>query len=397
MPIEEGEIEVLFRSAESEARVERKESIADPDRICQAICAFSNDLPGSGATGVIFVGQRDDLSCAGLTVDTRLLETIGGWRATGKFQPFPIMSVRAQSIMGCTVAVIAVEPSENTPVRYDGRVWIRVGPRRALASPEEERRLTEKRRAQNIPPDARGVSGASPDDLDLARFTLEYLPAALPAEVLAENGREPTQQMRALRLLDGQDRPTMTGILVLGNATQRFFPGAWVSMLRIDGELLTDPIIDQHELTGTVPTQIRQMEELATLWIQTSAQIAGPNRREQADYPIEALRQLFRNALLHRNYEGTNAPVRVTWYNDRVEILSPGGLFGQVTPEAFNTPGVTDYRNPTLAEALHSLGFVERFGVGLQIVARELRRNGNPPAEYRLLPNFVLAVARKRP
>ena len=73
---------------------------------------------------------------------------------------------------------------------------------------------------------------------------------------------------------------------------------------------------------------------------------------------------------MHRTYEGTNSPVRVTWYDDRVEILSPGGAFGQVTPETFGRPGITDYRNPTLAEAMKSLGFAERFGIGLQIVRR---------------------------
>src|SRR5258708_5960039 len=173
MPIEDAEIERLFGLKESEDRIERKESIADPDRICQAICAFSNDLPGTRSAGVIFIGQRDDLTCAGLAVDTRLLETIGGWRATGKFQPLPVMSVRSQTIRGCTVAVILVEPSDNTPVRFDGRVWIRVGPRRAVASPEEERRLTEKRRTQSLPPDARGALGASVTDLDITRFELE--------------------------------------------------------------------------------------------------------------------------------------------------------------------------------------------------------------------------------
>jgi ATP-dependent DNA helicase RecG len=393
----DAELEELFLAPESEDRVERKETIADPDRICQAICAFANDLPNSGKPGAVFVGQRDDRSCAGLTIDERLLETIGGWRSTGKFQPFPLMSVVRRTIAGCELAVVVVTPSDNTPVRYDGRVRIRVGPRRATASPEEERRLTEKRRASALPPDAKGVPGAAASDLDLTRFQLEFLPAAVPGDVLDENQRSQTDQLRALRLLDAQCTPTMTALLVLGKNPQTFFPGAYVQMLRIEGRELTDPIIDRHELTGTVPDQLRQAEELASLWISTRTTVGEAVRDDRPDYPLAAVRQILRNALLHRNYEGTHAPVRVTWYDDRIEIQSPGGPFGQVTPETFGQPGITDYRNPTLAEALHALGFVERFGVGLQIVKRELERNGNPPAAFVVLPNFVLVTLARPP
>lgn len=99
---------------------------------------------------------------------------------------------------------------------------------------------------------------------------------------------------------------------------------------------------------------------------------------------------------LRANCPETNAAFHITWYSDRVETQSPGWLFGQVTPESFGRPGITDYRNPTLAEALHNLGFVERFGIGLQIVDSELLKNGNPPKEFEILPNFVQMTVRSR-
>ena len=61
--------------------------------------------------------------------------------------------------------------------------------------------------------------------------------------------------------------------------------------------------------------------------------------------------------MLHRNYESTASPVRLTWYDDRVELFSPGGPYGAVTVENFGRPGVTDYRNPVLAEAMRNLGY----------------------------------------
>ena len=379
--ISDAELVELFRAEESE-RVERKQSLGDRDRICHAICAFANDLPGSGLPGIVIIGQRDDLSCAGIAIDDQLLNTIGGWRGDGKFQPFPTISVAKRLVDGCEVAVVAVAPSENTPVRFDGRVWIRVGPRRAIASTEEERRLTERRNAAILPFDAQGISDAAIEDIDLVRFNLEYLPAAIPADVLAQNGRTEREQMRAMRLLDARDHPTGTALLVLGKDPQRFFPGAYVEALRIGGQVLTDPILDRHTITGTIPDQLRRLDELVDLWIETATRVGAERREDRPAYPAVGLRQLLRNAVLHRNYDHSNAPVRLTWYEDRIEISSPGGLYGAVTPENFGKPGVTDYRNPTLAEALRSLGYVEKFGVGLQIAADELRKNGNP--EYLL-------------
>ena len=100
------------------------------------------------------------------------------------------------------------------------------------------------------------------------------------------------------------------------------------------------------------------------------------------------------NAVMHRTYESTNAPVRISWFSDRIEVLSPGGPYGQVTIEQFGRPGVTDYRNPHVAEALRVLGFVERFGIGLQLANRRLRENGNPELEYEPEHNHVLVRIR---
>lgn len=56
----------------------------------------------------------------------------------------------------------------------------------------------------------------------------------------------------------------------------------------------------------------------------------------------------------------------------------------------FGTPGVIDYRNPNLAEAMHVLGFVQRFGAGIPIAQRALERNGNPPLEFDVTPHSIL-------
>jgi len=88
--------------------------------------------------------------------------------------------------------------------------------------------------------------------------------------------------------------------------------------------------------------------------------------------------------------------VRVYWFNDRIEIQNSGGPYGAVTTENFGQPGITDYRNPHIAEAMKVLGFVQRFGVGIATAQAELQRNGNPPAEFQVQPSAVLAIVKKK-
>ncbi|HEX9619033.1 MAG TPA: ATP-binding protein [Polyangiaceae bacterium] len=233
-------------------------------------------------------------------------------------------------------------------------------------------------------------------ELDLARFQLEFLPAAISPEALAQNERTVDDQLRALRLARPDGTPTVTAILVIGKEPRSWIPGAYIQFLRVDGPNLVDPMLDNREIAGTVTDQLRQMDDIVRLHIARAATVGGPRRVDARDYPEEALRQLIRNAVLHRTYEGTHAPVRVTWFDDRVEIQSPGGPYGQVTRQTFGQPGVTDYRNPTLAEALKSLGFIERFGVGFAIVRHALSRNGNPDLELTVEDAHILAAIRRK-
>ena len=394
------QLEELLRAGESD-RVECKRSASDLDRIREAVCAFANDLPDHRKPGVFIVGIDDDGTCANTPIDDALLKKLAHIRDDGSVTPFPTMAVRAARVSGCPVAVVVVEPSKNPPVRARGRVWIRVGPRRAIATPDEERRLVEKRRWGNLPFDAQPVIGAGIADLNLSLFENEYLPALVSMDTLAQNERTREQQLLALRLIDRDEVPTATAVLMLARSPQDWFRGAEIAWRRVAGPNLTDRTIDERTLTGTVPDQLRRIDELMDTAIAAAVDMGPATHRRSADYPLGALQQLVRNAVMHRTYEGTASPVRVTWYADRVEILSPGGPFGAVTPETFGWPGITDYRNPTLAEALKGYGFVERFGQGLELARRLLEDNGNPPAEFAFpppeAPQWVHVTVRKAP
>ena len=399
-PLSDDDLDQLLRMGESE-RSERKRNASDLDRIRQAVCAFANDLPDRREPGVVFVGIEDDASCANLEINDELLKKLGQIRDDGSLTPFPTIEVRRAILSGCEVAVIIAEPSANPPIRLNGRTWIRVGPRRGIATPEEERRLIEKRRWGNLPFDAQAVPGTHVGDLDLGRFNSEYLPSLVSRDKNAQNERTEEQQHRALRLVDENGTPTTTAILMLGKSPQDWFPGAVINWRRIGGENLTDMTLDERTLTGTIPDQLRRIDDVMDAANSSGVEMGESIHARNWEYPMPALQQLVRNAVMHRTYDGTNAPVSVMWYSNRVEIQSPGGTYGAVTPATFGTPGITDYRNPTLAEALKGYGFVERFGQGLEIARQALDRNGNPEPEFSFPPDeapvWVHVTLRKRP
>ena len=392
------ELSALLRDLESD-RCERKESASDGDKIRQAICAFANDLPNHNAPGVVFVGVRDDGTLAGLPMTDQLLLTLSNMKSDGNIVPFPSLTVRKLGTGPNGLAAIIVQPSDAPPVRYKGRVWIRVGPRRDFATPEEERRLAEKRRSRDLPFDLHTVASAAKSDLDLDLFSRTYLRASVAPEVLEENQRSVDQHLASLRLARTEGArlaPTVFGLLVAGREPDAFIPGAWVQFLRIDGTGLADPVRDSARFSGPLSEMLPQLENKLQAHLETARDFtSGPAEIATPDYPWVAIQQLVRNAILHRNYDGTSAPVRISWFNDRIEILSPGGPYGQVTAGNFGQPGVTDYRNPHLAEAMRNLGFVQRFGAGIAIARRELETNGNPALEFTVETSNILATLRK--
>lgn len=393
------QLEILLKDLESD-RVERKASISDKKALQETICAFANDLPKHQQPGILFIGVNDDGTCANLPIDDRLLLTLSEMRSNGNILPFPVMIVEKRTIGGCELAVVIVEPSDAPPVRYNGRVWVRIGPRRATATAEEERRLSEKRRSRDLPFDIQTLPSATIDDLDVNLFQAEYLPACIPPEILAENQRTVAEQLASVRFvsLKPSINPTNLGILVVGKDSRQFIPGAYIQFVRYDGREITDPIKDQKEISGPLLQVLRRLDETLSTQISVASDMTTqPVEIKQPDYPLVALQQLTRNAVFHRTYEGTNAPVRLYWFNDRIEIHNPGGPFGQVNRDNFGQPGVTDYRNPNLAEVMKNLGYVQKFGMGIALARKELEKNGNPPPEFQIEDTYIVAIIRRRP
>ncbi|WP_419587935.1 ATP-binding protein [Thiolapillus sp.] len=392
------ELETLLDDTESD-RAERKESFKGdvPKKARQAVCAFANDLPNYNLPGILFIGTKDNGEPSYLDITDQLLRSLADMKTDGNILPLPVLSVEKRTLKGVEMAVVTVMPSDMPPVKYDGRIWIRTGPRRAIANEQDERILNEKRRYKNIPFDIYPIPSAQITDLSRIIFENEYLPAAFAADVLEANNRTYEERLASCKMIVSPDEttPTVLGLLSIGKTPQDFLSGAYAQFLRIDGIELADPVIDEEDIGGTLVEMLRRTEEKLSAHNRTMIDIvSSPTHNKEIAYPPAAIQQILYNAALHRTYESTNSPVRVYWFNDRIEIISPGGPYGNVTIENFGSSGITDYRNPNIADVLKTFGFIQSFGRGIATARKLMQENGNPDLEFQTTSSAVVCVLR---
>ena len=389
------QLRTLMAEPESD-RVEKTTSTRNTDKLGEAMCAFANDFSGHRQPGYLLVGVDDNGRAVGLAITDELLRALGELRSNVNLEPLPAITVRRYTVDGGDVAVVEVMPSDLPPVRYKGRVWIRVGPSRRGANQQEERILTERRTALQRTFDTCPCHGSTSKDLIQDLFLVSYLPAAVAHDVIEENNRDRDAQMASLRFFDlAADCPTNAGVLLFAKDPLRWIPGAWVQFVLWAGNTIADDPIGSRRFSGDLLSVLRDVNAFVSLPAQSYPVAESVLReRTETDYPPVAIRELLLNAIMHRSYQ-SNAPVRFYWYDDRIEIQSPGGLYGMASPENF--PGQTDYRNPVIAEAMATLGYVNAFGRGVIRAQEALRRNGNPAAEFAFEPTHVLATIRRKP
>ena len=362
--------------------IEKTVATDNMDKFSQAICAFSNDVADSKKKGYLIIGVRDNGELGGLQVDDKLLLQISNIRTDGNILPQPVMTVEKFSFAQGDVLVVEVTPSQVPPVRYRGRIWVRVGPRKSIATEAEEKLLTERRLSNIRTFDAMPCLGTTLEDLDITLFKKEYLSKAVAEDILQEDKRTIEEQMASLGLYDLRYQcPTNAAIVLFGNNPERFLHGAYIQYVRFKGLDRAGDIINEHKFSGNLCKVLPRIDVFVETSIAQKRPIPISVLREKtvSKYPYWATRELLMNAIMHRDYE-SNAPVAFYEYDDRIEIQNAGGLYGKVS--ANNFPNVSDYRNPFIAEAMKVLGYVNRFSRGVYRVQKELEENGNGKASF---------------
>ncbi len=379
-------------------RVEFTRSVTDTDKFREAICSFSNDLSGDNFLGYLIIGFAEDDPNFRLKITDKLLQQFASYRSDGAILPQPIMKVFTINHPhgNGEVLVVQVTPHDLPPVRYKGRTCIRIGPRKDYATPSEERILIERRNAHFPTFDATPCPEGSTERLDQMAFTQTYRPTAIAREIIEENGRDIKEQLAALRFYNlTRDCPTNAGMLVFADDPLDLFPGAVIQYVQFDGLGIDAEPLAEKRFTGNLLTILSELDTfLKGRFTQRPIEISTLQEKLIYDFPPNAVRELLMNAVLHRDYQSTS-PIRLYQFDNRIEIQNPGGLYGDATPENF--PRVNSYRNPILAEVMHNLGYVNRFGRGVAKAKKALLENGSAEPIFQFEPNHFLATIPKHP
>ena len=222
-------------------------------------------------------------------------------------------------------------------------------------------------------------------DLNMRKVT-DHIDRALSAGRCQGTAEQPEgflERYRCVVQQNGALTPTVAGILMFGNDPQLFFPHGVVGLAHFPGVIPdTDDVLHLERYGGTLPEQIDAVDRY--LWSNTRRGFTmdeRPQRIERPEYPRKAIRELTVNAIAHRDYNEDARYSRVSMFMDRIEWVSPGGLPGGIT--VANILQAQHSRNPMIAELLYQVGYIERFGLGLDMVTRELSKAGLPDLAMR--------------
>ena len=210
---------------------------------------------------------------------------------------------------------------------------------------------------------------------------------------------------------DGTLRPTVAGIMAMGRFPQKFFPRLNVTFTAFPGTTRTERVderrrfLDSQTIIGPIPVMVEDAVAAVTRNMRTGAVIEGAFRRDAPDYPPVAVREAMSNALMHRDYspDARGSQVQVNLFADRLEILNPGGLFGDVTVDTLGEAGMSSSRNQYLSNILETTPYsdggyvVENRGTGYQEIERQLANATMlPPLPRDSLTSFCLTFDKRR-
>ena len=397
----------LRRSQAENGRVEVKAAAGGfPKSVLETVSAFAN-----GDGGTILLGLTDRL-----TDPAEGLQPVGGFNAQAvhdasveairsKITPRPPADIQIESVdEQHRIVRIDVLPGDPTQKpyyieahgMYNGS-YQRVGEADIRLTKYEIDRLLENRSQPRY--DEELVSEAS---FRTSPHPCECLCRSPPREAASRfaalSDREVLLQARILRIdSEGREVPTLGALLAMGSYPQAFFPQLMMSVVVLPGEELGEVtedgrrFLDNHSCTGPIPSMldeamgvlVRNMRKTSTM---EGLNSSGIGRVERYEYPLEAIRELLVNALMHRDYSpgARGSQVQVELYTNRLVVRSPGGIYGAVTIRDFGQPGVSSTRNSYLASILTDLPdpgtgrlIAENRASGIPTVLRALKGGGS--------------------
>ena len=398
-------------------RVEWKENVADIDSIIKTAVAFANDYSNLGG-GYIVCGAKEDKDEHGFQ---KLIET--GLTA----QRLKEVEGKAMADLREKASPPIVPVTEEIPVTNDRRILVFIIPasREAhsyrasgkdsstyyvrLGRETREARngilrelLTQKNQLE--PWDKRANKDARIEDIDLL-ILREYLQemklwesSKTIEDYISDKERISSFVPPLLEKenLTGRLKPKNFTLLLFSKDPLKFFTGAYTILSIYQGNDRSESVAKRYELTGNIVQQARKCIDLLNTEAYTvfNKIDSTPN---QLKYPVRALQEAVVNCIVHRDYE-IDQPCRVTIFNDRIEVYSPGSLPRAIEKEKFVQGRATPFwRNQTLAYFFNKLQLAQAEGQGIPTILRTMKEEGSPAPQFDIGAESVTCILPANP
>ena len=359
-------IEDLIKQPEGR-RLEFKENLSSKIDLCKTIVAFAND-----AGGEIYIGVKDNpRKVTGIDEDKllQLEEKIINIIHDG-CSPAILPEIFFKNYQGRHIIVVKIFQGNNPPYHLKNKgiekgTYIRVGSSNRLANQEIIEELQRKK--QNISFDALPVYEKEFNQLEWYDFKRQY------EEITGEELSIPTLTKLNL-IVKEQNREFPVNAFVLLSSDRlrtQLFPYAKIECARFKGTVPGD-FIDQKTIDLPVSFQPEEAYQFVLRHISKGAKYEGVYRKDRWEYPIIAIREVIRNAVIHRDYALKGKDIKIAIFDDKIEITSPGKLLPTIDFDEMEA-GQSDIRNKTLAPVFKKLGIIEQWGNGLRLIYDELK------------------------
>ena len=344
--------------------LEFKRDLSSPRNVLKTLVAFANS-----AGGRLVIGVDDDRQVTGVAEPLDEEERICNLIADS-IAPRLLPNVELTSLGECTLLVVEVFPSSSRPhylkaMGPENGVYVRLGSSSRQAGPELIAEL--RRSAQGVVFDEMPMPELGSEDLDLEAAQRLFGP-----ERKLDNKTLTT--LKLLRREQGRLVPTQGAVLLFGKAREQYFPDAWVQCGRFRGRDKVE-IFDQAEIHEHLPDAVAAIELFLKKHAFKTAQFGAMRREDVWSIPLTILREAIVNALVHCDYSQRGTPIRIAFFDDRIDIESPGMLLPGMTVEDMKS-GVSRIRNPVIARVFRELHLIEQWGSGVRRIFAEAAEQG---------------------
>ncbi len=335
--------------------LEYKRDLSSPDGLLRTLVAFANTAGGILAIGVEDGTRRVIGVPDVLAAEERLASII-----SDSIRPRLVPDIEIVPWRKTQVLVVQVYPSAARP-HYLGRfgpeagVFVRVGSTNRRADTAQ---IDEMRRFGQF---------ESFDEQPIPELNSEALDFRAASELFASIRRLTPSAFRNLRVTtkhQGREVPTVGGYLLFARNRFARFPDAWLQAGRFAGKDRTR-IVDSSEIRSHLPQGADQAIAFVQKHLNQEAVITAARRVDRWTIPMVALRESIINAIVHADYAERGAPIRVSVFDDRVEVENPGILPLGLTIDDIRR-GVSKLRNRVIGRVFHELGLIEQWGSGIQ-------------------------------